>query len=183
MIMTKFEKIETGLIIVFEVVLCTLKNGKKFRNLLKKKVSKQKQSKKQIKNRINMETNLLIAPSQNMMMVRSNDWKQDVEEAVLITEQPQKRSPFIESNTTEVTLDHLRNECIIPVFSKDNEVCISHQSFIESVYEATKDFYHGETIYNPDIRVSHIVKEEYQKRSIKEQINYWNRTKQCIMKE
>ena len=30
MIMTKFEKIETGLIIVFEVVLCTLKNGKKF---------------------------------------------------------------------------------------------------------------------------------------------------------
>ena len=48
-IMTKFEKIETGLIIVFEVVLCTLKNGKKFRNLLKKKVSKTKQSKKQIK--------------------------------------------------------------------------------------------------------------------------------------
>ena len=26
-----------------------------------------------------METNLLIAPSHNMMMVRSNDWKQDVE--------------------------------------------------------------------------------------------------------
>jgi hypothetical protein len=44
------------------------------------------------------------------------------------------------------------------VFSKDNEVCISHQSFIESVYEATKDFYHGETIESPDIRVSHIVK-------------------------
>lgn len=42
MIMTKFEKIETGLIIVFEVVLCTLKNAKKFRNLLKKKVSKAK---------------------------------------------------------------------------------------------------------------------------------------------
>ena len=44
------------------------------------------------------------------------------------------------------------------MFSKDNEVCISHQSFIESVYEATKDFYHGETIESPDIRVSHIVK-------------------------
>ena len=43
--MTKFEKIETGLIIVFEVVLCTLKNGKKFRNLLKKKVSKTKTDK------------------------------------------------------------------------------------------------------------------------------------------
>ena len=42
MIMTKFEKIETGLIIVFEVVLCTLKNANKLRNLLKKKVSKTK---------------------------------------------------------------------------------------------------------------------------------------------
>ena len=55
-----------------------------------------------------METNLLIAPSQNMMMVRSNEWKQDVEEAVLIREQPQKRSPFIEANTTEVTLYYTR---------------------------------------------------------------------------
>lgn len=106
-----------------------------------------------------METNLLIAPSHNMMMVRANsDWKQDVEDAVLVTEQPKKRSPFIEANTTEVTLSHLRNECIIPTFAKDNEVCISHQNFIESVYEATKDFYHGETVENPNIRVSHIVK-------------------------
>ena len=32
MIMTKFEKIETGLIIIFEVVLCTLKYGNKFIN-------------------------------------------------------------------------------------------------------------------------------------------------------
>ena len=79
------------------------------------------------------------------------------EDAVLIMEQP-KRSPFIEANTTEVTLDHLKNECIIPTFAKDNEVCISHQSFIESVYEATRDFYQGETICTPEIRTSHIVK-------------------------
>ena len=37
MIMTKFEKIEAGLIIVFEVILCVLKNEKKFRTLLKDK--------------------------------------------------------------------------------------------------------------------------------------------------
>ncbi|WP_042371757.1 DUF3871 family protein [Bacteroides neonati] len=105
-----------------------------------------------------METNLLITPSQNMMMVRANDWKQEVEDAVLIMEQPKKHSPFIEANTTEVTLGHLKNDCIIPTFAKDNEVCISHQNFIESVYEATKDFYHGEIINTPDIRTSHIVK-------------------------
>lgn len=73
-------------------------------------------------------------------------------------EQPKKHSPFIEANTTEVTLGHLKNDCIIPTFAKDNEVCISHQNFIESVYEATKDFYHGEIINTPDIRTSHIVK-------------------------
>lgn len=105
-----------------------------------------------------METNLLITPSQNMMMVRANDWKQEVEDIVLIMEQPKKHSPFIEANTTEVTLGHLKNDCIIPTFAKDNEVCISHQNFIESVYEATKDFYHGEIINTPDIRTSHIVK-------------------------
>jgi len=39
---------------------------------------------------------------------------------------------FIEANTSEVTLSHLRNECVIPVFSKDNEVTISHVNFIET---------------------------------------------------
>ena len=101
---------------------------------------------------------LVIIPSHDRMETSVvNDWKQDVEDAVLIMEQP-KRSPFIEANTTEVTLDHLKNECIIPTFAKDNEVCISHQSFIESVYEATRDFYQGETICTPEIRTSHIVK-------------------------
>lgn len=69
---------------------------------------------------------LVIIPSHDRMETSVvNDWKQDVEDAVLIMEQP-KRSPFIEANTTEVTLDHLKNECIIPTFAKDNEVCISH---------------------------------------------------------
>ena len=33
---------------------------------------------------------------------------------------------FIEANTKEVTIEHLRNDCVVPVFSKDNEVTISH---------------------------------------------------------
>lgn len=103
-----------------------------------------------------METNLLLPSTTRMTM--HNDWKRNAENAVLMIEQPKKRSPFIEANTTGVSLDHLRNECIIPTFAKDNEVCISHQSFIESVYEATRDFYQGETVEIPSIRVSHIIK-------------------------
>ena len=50
------------------------------------------------------------------------------EEAVLITEeQPakQKRPLFIEANTVDVTMEHLKNDCIIPVFAKDNEATLS----------------------------------------------------------
>lgn len=68
------------------------------------------------------------------------------------------RLPFIESNTKEVTLDHLKNDCIIPVFSKDNEVTISHQNFIEAVYLAATEVFGRETISAPAVRVSHVVK-------------------------
>lgn len=36
------------------------------------------------------------------------------------------RLPFIEANTKEVTISHLQNDCVVPVFSKDNEITISH---------------------------------------------------------
>jgi len=38
------------------------------------------------------------------------------------------KRPFIESNTTEVDLPHLSQDCIIPVFSKDNEKTIAHRN-------------------------------------------------------
>lgn len=44
-----------------------------------------------------------------------------------------KRNPFIEANTKDVDINHLRKDCVIPVFSKDNEVTISHPEFIETV--------------------------------------------------
>ena len=47
------------------------------------------------------------------------------EDATLVMEeQPiirEKRPLFIEANTIEATLQHLKNDCIIPVFAKDNE--------------------------------------------------------------
>lgn len=67
-------------------------------------------------------------------------------------------SPFIEANTKEASLHHLKHECIVPVFSKDNEVTISHTNFIETVWDAASSFFPNETILQPDIRVSHVVK-------------------------
>ena len=78
---------------------------------------------------------------------------------VTVEEQPpKKRLPFIEANTKEVSVGHLKNDCIIPVFSKDNEITISHHSFIEAVYDAANEVFRGERVDNPDVRVSHIIK-------------------------
>ena len=40
-----------------------------------------------------------------------------------------KTTPFIEANTKEVSIRHLQSDCVVPVFSKDNEVTISHPAF------------------------------------------------------
>jgi hypothetical protein len=68
------------------------------------------------------------------------------------------RKHFIEANTMEVELNHLKKECVVPVFSKDNEITISHSNFIQTVQEAAFKFFPGETFDTPEIRTSHIVK-------------------------
>ena len=65
---------------------------------------------------------------------------------------------FIEANTTPVSIEHLREDCVVPVFSKDNEVTISHQAFIETVLSAAYRAFPNEVIDSPDIVVSHIIK-------------------------
>ena len=72
--------------------------------------------------------------------------------------QVKTRKPFIEANTKAVTLDHLQNDCITPVFSKDNEVTISHSQFIETVWECTQRMFRNCIVEEPEIRVSHIIK-------------------------
>lgn len=69
-----------------------------------------------------------------------------------------RKKHFIEANTIEVSMGHLKNECVTPVFSKDNEITISHPNFIETAYEAASKFFSGETILEPEIMVSHVVK-------------------------
>ena len=84
----------------------------------------------------------------------------DIEDAQIVEESnvPLKRKQFIEANTLEATLPHLKSDCIIPVFSKDNETTISHPNFIETVWEAANKLFPNEVILEPEIRVSHVVK-------------------------
>lgn len=70
----------------------------------------------------------------------------------------EKKLPFIEANTKEVSIKHLKNECVVPVFSKDNEITISHPSFIETVWEAANKVFPDERIEVPSCRVSHVIK-------------------------
>lgn len=66
--------------------------------------------------------------------------------------------PFIEANTEEVNLYHLKNDCIIPVFSKDNEKTIAHQEFIEIAQECASKAFLYQSMETPEIRVSHQIK-------------------------
>lgn len=73
-------------------------------------------------------------------------------------DKPISRLPFIEANTKEVDFMHLQKDCIVPVFSKDNEVTISHPEFIEAIWNAANTVFPQEEINKPLIRVSHIIK-------------------------
>jgi hypothetical protein len=90
-----------------------------------------------------------------MNLVISNPENQIIDEAEIIIFP--KRN-FIEANTTEVSLSHLKNECTIPVFAKDNECTISHYEFINSVQEVVEDILDYKGILKPGIRVSHVIK-------------------------
>lgn len=67
-------------------------------------------------------------------------------------------SPFITANSEDVGLSYLKNSCVIPVFTKDNEITISHTDFIETAFSAIKKMYPNETFDEPEIRVSHQIK-------------------------
>jgi len=67
-------------------------------------------------------------------------------------------SSFIEANTQKVTLEHLKNKCIIPNFSKDNETTISHYQFIDKTFEMVQQLFPEDHPKLPEIRVSHTIK-------------------------
>jgi hypothetical protein len=72
--------------------------------------------------------------------------------------QRKSRDSFLRANTISIEPDRLKADCIIPSFAKDNESTISHSQFVEAVYETASQFFTGETILDPAVRVSHTIK-------------------------
>ncbi|OKZ52707.1 MAG: hypothetical protein BHV80_05020 [Phocaeicola vulgatus] len=105
--------------------------------------------------------NLVIMPTENKERMNLGEFA----EATIIEETatPKRVNHFIEANTQEATLQHLKNDCITPVFAKDNELTVNHAAFIETVWEAANSYYNGETIGTPNVRVSHVIPEAIHK--------------------
>ncbi|MAY84184.1 MAG: hypothetical protein CMP59_08635 [Flavobacteriales bacterium] len=68
-----------------------------------------------------------------------------------------EQKAFIEANSKPIEIQQLKRDCIVPVFSKDNEVTISHDQFIECGMKAAKQAL-GVAVESPQIRVSHQIK-------------------------
>lgn len=64
---------------------------------------------------------------------------------------------FLEANTNAITIEELTEQCVVPTWA-NQELTISHQDFISTVHDAACNVFAGETINNPEIRVSHIVR-------------------------
>ncbi len=64
---------------------------------------------------------------------------------------------FIEANTKQVSLEHLKNDCIIPVFSKDMECTLAHHEFIQTTENCVNTIFKEQNITKAEMRVSHKV--------------------------
>lgn len=91
-----------------------------------------------------------------MTLIANNPNIQIIDETEVV--QLSTRRNFIEANTIKVGLDHLKNDCMIPVFAKDNESTISHFEFINNTRETIEDIVEFKGVLMPDIRVSHEIK-------------------------
>ena len=100
--------------------------------------------------------NLVIMPVNNRVRMNLGEF---VEDAAIIADEPVKpANHFIEANTQETTLEHLKHDCITPVFAKDNELTINHALFVETIQDAAQSFFNGEQVEQANIRVSHMIK-------------------------
>ncbi len=88
-------------------------------------------------------------------IIRNRD-EEPIYEAEVIESAPlqpkvEKQRAFIEANTESVSLSHLKNDCIIPVF-RDNEKTVSHYEFVDAVNQCVRtDLWRGN---HPSRRIS-----------------------------
>lgn len=128
--------------------------------------------------------NLVIMPAMAQNQSRFN-LGEYAEEATIIMDEPVKpANHFIEANTQKVTLNHLKNDCITPVFSKDNELTINHAQFVETIQDAVQSFFSGEKVEQATIRAqATLLKEESLKQYTNQPTNFWNLIRLSIMKD
>jgi Domain of unknown function, B. Theta Gene description (DUF3871) len=84
--------------------------------------------------------------------------KDSIISSAVIKQEQDNSNPFIEANTKQVSLSHLKEDCIVPVFCKDNEITISHNQFINSSLSAVLNSLGNIETMKPEIRVSHQIK-------------------------
>jgi len=102
---------------------------------------------------------LVKVSSNDILTLESKEYLESSEDIVrpsVIKEN--SNNPFIEANTKSVSLSHLQKDCIIPVFSKDNEKTIAHQEFIEVVQDSVSKAFSHHSIDVPEVRISHQIK-------------------------
>lgn len=99
-----------------------------------------------------------LKPKTMELIAVNNIENQIISEQEITTITNNNKSSFIEANTQEVTLEHLKNKCIIPVFSRDNETTISHFQFINKTFEIAQQLFPDAHPNPPEIRVSHTIK-------------------------
>ena len=93
-------------------------------------------------------------------MNNSNQFATDYADYEEVVEQPvatKSYVSFLDANTNHITMDELKTQCVVPTWA-NQELTISHQDFIESVWDAAQSFYQGEQLTKPTIRASHIVR-------------------------
>lgn len=94
-----------------------------------------------------MTNELIVIPRTIGMMTRMMDVI-NTEDAVIVSEEEQEEHPnFIESNTSGITLEELESNCIVPSFG-DNQLTISHQTFIHRIEDAARSYFTGESFGN-----------------------------------
>ena len=101
--------------------------------------------------------NLLLMPAavatNNSNQFEYADYEEIVEQPVVT----KSYVSFLDANTNQISMDELKTQCVVPTWA-NQELTISHQDFIESVWDAAQSFYQGEQLTKPTVRVSHIVR-------------------------
>ncbi len=102
-------------------------------------------------------TELTIMPQRGMITGMGMIEPAFIENAIIVSEeneQQEEHPNFIESNTSGITLEELEKNCIVPSFG-DNQLTISHQTFIHRIEEAARTYFTGENFGATELRVSH----------------------------